>query len=107
MDTGLIIGWIVMALAIGFWGDTRRIGFGGAFVLSLLLSPLIGAIIVASSKSKEDMRREFEQDQRQRESAAAGQSKDVATQLADLKKLLDDGTLTASEYEAAKAKVLS
>jgi tetrahydromethanopterin S-methyltransferase subunit C len=42
--------WIVLALVVGFLGKERTTGFWGAFILSLILSPLIGVIIVALSK---------------------------------------------------------
>ena len=46
----MIIGFIVFALLVGWFGSTREIGFGWAFALSLFLSPLIGFIIVCFSK---------------------------------------------------------
>lgn len=46
---GLILGWVVVAIIIGFLGSDRKIGFVGSFFLSLLLSPIIGAIFVATS----------------------------------------------------------
>ncbi len=44
--------WIVFSILIGLVGKQRKIGFGGAFFLSLLLSPLIGLIITLISKEK-------------------------------------------------------
>lgn len=105
--------WLLVAAGIGVWGDTRRCGFWGGFLGSFFLSPLVGVIIVATSKSKEDMRREFEEDQRRKkemtqlQNLATAQGKDVPTQLAELQKMLNDGVLTQAEYDAAKAKVLS
>ncbi len=46
--------WIVSSLAVGFAGGERKIGFFGAFILSLLISPLLGGIIVLASKLKSD-----------------------------------------------------
>lgn len=40
-------GWLILAILIGFWAHTKgRFGFGW-FVISFMLSPLIGGIIVA------------------------------------------------------------
>ncbi len=50
----MVIAWIILSFAVGFMGTNRNIGFGGAFFLSLLLSPLIGIIFVLISKDKRD-----------------------------------------------------
>ena len=45
--------WIVFAILVGLIGQDRKIGFGMAFFLSLILSPLIGLVIVlVSDKDK-------------------------------------------------------
>ena len=49
---GIFIGWIIFSFIIGFIGKERKVGFAGAFFLSLLLSPLIGLIITLVSKDK-------------------------------------------------------
>jgi len=41
--------WIIFALIVASVGEKRKIGFAMALLLSLLLSPLIGFIIVLSS----------------------------------------------------------
>ena len=43
---------ISLALAVGYWGSTRKIGFGWAFFLSLI-NLFIGIIAVACSKKIE------------------------------------------------------
>ena len=48
----MIIGFLIFALLVGWFGSNRKIGFGWAFALSLFLSPLIGFIIVCFSKKK-------------------------------------------------------
>jgi hypothetical protein len=50
---GIFFGWIILSFVVGFVGSDREIGFWGAFLLSLLLSPLIGLIIVLVSRDKE------------------------------------------------------
>lgn len=52
MEALLFFLWFVLAIAIGAWGSSKTAGFWGAFFASLILSPLIGAIIVASSKKR-------------------------------------------------------
>ena len=44
---------ISLALLVGKWGSTRKIGFGWAFGLSLF-NIIIGVIAVACSKKKEN-----------------------------------------------------
>ena len=51
---GIFFGWIIFSFVVGFIGSERKIGFWGAFFLSILLSPLIGLIIALVSKNKED-----------------------------------------------------
>lgn len=41
----LILGWIIFSLVVGWVWKQRGLGFGPGFVLSLLLSPLIGFIV--------------------------------------------------------------
>jgi tetratricopeptide (TPR) repeat protein len=53
----LLIGWFVASLLVGTLGSSRKIGFGGTFLISLLLSPLLGAIFaLASDKIVRDPR---------------------------------------------------
>jgi len=43
--------WILFSVLIGLLGQNRKIGFLGAFLFSLLLSPIIGLIITLFSDS--------------------------------------------------------
>ncbi|MBQ2796821.1 MAG: hypothetical protein IJF01_03700 [Tidjanibacter sp.] len=53
MDEGVWIIIVIAALLVGWLGSTRKIGFGWAFALSFLTSPLIALIITLCSKKKE------------------------------------------------------
>ena len=44
---------ILLSVGIGKLGSKRKIGFGWAFVLSLVLGVLIGLIVVLCSKKKD------------------------------------------------------
>lgn len=46
----MIIGFLILSFLVGWFGSTRKIGFGWAFALALFLSPIIGFIIVCFSK---------------------------------------------------------
>lgn len=47
-----VLGWLIACMALGGLGSNREIGKAKAFFISLLLSPLIGAIFVATSPTK-------------------------------------------------------
>lgn len=46
---GLLSGGLFLDVLVGLLGSRRNIGFGWAFILSLLFSPLVGLIIVLIS----------------------------------------------------------
>lgn len=106
--------WIVFALFIGFLGGGRKIGFAGAFFLSLLLSPIIGLIITLCSKDKEDEKYKEEMlqtQQRQQESLSnlqqAATVNSVTGELERLVKLKDSGMLSDEEFQHMKSKVIN
>lgn len=112
MAGGIII-WIILAFVIGLLGNNRRIGFAGAFFLSLLLSPLIGLIITLCSKDKEDeaykaqvletQKQQQETLKKVQDTVAVGT---VTNELERLKKLKDDGVLSDDEFNTLKKKAL-
>ncbi|WKK83931.1 hypothetical protein QYS48_16965 [Marivirga arenosa] len=44
-----IVGWFGASLLVGLLGKDRKIGFAVSFIVSLLLSPLIGLIVTSFS----------------------------------------------------------
>lgn len=98
--------WLILSLLVGFIGASRRIGFFGAFLLSLILSPLIGGIITLASTSKavETMASEAQKQTAALQSMQGGKS--VADQLKDLAALKDSGAISEDEYQVAKSKIL-
>ena len=52
MEITIVIFWIIFCFVVGTVGKKRKIGFAGAFFLSLFLSPLIGLIIAYNSDKK-------------------------------------------------------
>ncbi len=115
---GIFLGWIIFSFVIGFIGSGRKIGFAGAFFLSLLLSPLIGLIITLVSKDKdaEQYQKQVLETQQQQakalksiqgqQSITTGQ-KSVTEQLESLQKMKETGHLTDEEYQKAKNKVIA
>ena len=54
----IFIFWILASILVGFIGSGRKIGYWGTFLLSLLLSPIIGLIFALASKRLADIERE-------------------------------------------------
>ncbi len=55
MEIAALFFWVAMSVVIGIAGQSRTIGFLGAFFSSLLLSPICGLILTGFSKNKKDM----------------------------------------------------
>jgi hypothetical protein len=109
------VAWIWMVIAI--FGDVFRrhdaSGFKKAiWCVFIILVPFLGALVyvIANGDGMAERQRERVQ---QSESQFAGYVQSVASnggsasELTKAKTLLDDGTITQSEFEALKAKVLA
>lgn len=58
MEAGVIaviIVWIIVASLVGAVGANRQIGFWGAFLVSLFITPIIGIIVTYATVSDEEM----------------------------------------------------
>ena len=49
MEIVIIISWVIASVIVAAFAEDREIGFVGALLICLFLSPLIGAIFVATS----------------------------------------------------------
>lgn len=111
---GIFIGWIVFSIIVGALGSGRKIGFAGAFFLSLLLSPVIGLIITLFSKDKEDekYKQEVLSTQKQQQETLSdiqdnAKTTSISDELNKLKKMKDNGLLNDEEFQKAKEKLLT
>lgn len=115
---GIFFGWIIFSFVVGFIGSGRKIGFWGAFFLSLLLSPLIGLIIALVSKDKEDeaykekiLHAQKSQQETLNNLSQSKQSefstKSVADELEKLKKLREENLITEDEFVKLRNKVIN
>lgn len=133
----IIFIWLLLAVGVGLLANSRGRSGIGFFLLSAILSPLLGLIVVLvmsnkiEDERKERLRREEEEKkeqlrreehERQVESikaiasrsdavassnAAGPAARSVADELAKLAELRDKGVLTDSEFLAQKAALLS
>lgn len=92
----VIILWIIFSFIIGSIGSNRECGFFYSFMASLLFSPLIGAIYVALSERKSDIK--------MKEDIA---STNKIMKLKELSELKDKGVLSNEEYEKLKMEIMS
>lgn len=102
--------WIIFSVIVGFIGSPRKVGFGGALLWSLLLSPLVGLLITLSSKRLEDVEREMQTAQEAKKQTAALEAMragSLADQLQRLAEMRDAGAITEEDYSAAKKKLLA
>lgn len=100
----IFVSWIFLSFIIGFIGDSRKIGFTGAFFVCILLSPLLGIIVVLSSKRKSD-------EEWQKEILKNSTSKESVTSVADeIEKLIhlkENGSISEEEFDNLKRKLIN
>ena len=111
---GIFLGWIIFSIIVGALGSGRKIGFAGAFFLSLILSPVIGLIITLFSKDKEDekYKEEVLSTQKQQQETLSeikenSKTISISEELTKLKELKDKGLLSDDEFQKAKDKLLA
>ena len=97
-----IAGWILPSALLGLLGDSRIIGFWKSIIISLLLSPLLGLVIVLSSKTRQTDKLEKElldylKDQK---------SNRLSEELGKINALYAKGIITKEEFEIAKKTTL-
>jgi hypothetical protein len=112
----ILIAWIIGSFVAGLIGTDKRIGFFGAFFLSLIISPLIGIVVAAMSKSDADVEREkklLQSNKKQEqvlqkmaEQSVKDSNISVSNEILKLKELQNQGILTEEEFEAQKKKLL-
>jgi phosphate/sulfate permease len=111
----MLIAWIIGSVIVGFIGSDRSIGFWGAFILSLLLSPLIGLLITLFSETNSSKVYKKKQMKIQQDilKVAKGESiddklkKTKEERLVELVDLKSKGLITDQEYEESRKKILS
>ena len=123
----IVFVWLLLAGGVGFLADSRgRSGFG-FFLLSTVLSPVLGLIVVLvmSNKIEDEKKEQHRREEHERQvesiraiatrsdgsasSFASGSSptRSVADELVKLAELRDKGILSDSEFQAQKAALLA
>jgi phosphate/sulfate permease len=111
----MLIAWIIGSVIVGFIGSDRSIGFWGAFILSLLLSPLIGLLITLFSETNSSKVYKKKQMKIQQDilKVAKGESiddklkKTKEERLVELDDLNSKGLITDQEHKELRKKILS
>jgi hypothetical protein len=103
----LLFVWIIFCLIVGAIGDSRTVGFWGAFLWSFLLSPLIGLIITLSSKSKTQAA--IEVGLLNQLSAPKKQSleDELTIRLQKIQDMKDKKLITEEEYKSLRNQILA
>jgi phosphate/sulfate permease len=114
-----VFSWIVFSVVVGFVGRDRELGFWKSFLLSIILSPIIGFIFAVLSKNIEDEDYKFklmqvlkEQQKLLAQISQASQlrtsgSINIATELEKLDKMNKDGRITDEEFQKLKYKIIN
>lgn len=125
----VIIGWVLLSIGVAALAQSRGRSAGGFFLLSLLMSPLLGLIVVLvlqdlKKKAEQDRQAEHDHERRLEEIKAiaaprtstqtpvASQARQsvrgsVADELGKLADLRDRGVLTPEEFQEQKATLLA
>lgn len=97
----IIISWIILSFVVGAVAANRTTGFLGGFLISLLLSPLIGIIVTLASKRKDTIA--FEKALLEKNEYK--NNVNYIDELFKLKSLLDSGAITNELFESEKLRL--
>jgi phosphate/sulfate permease len=111
----MLIAWIIGSVIVGFIGSDRSIGFWGAFILSLLLSPLIGLLITLFSETNSSKVYKKKQMKIQQDILKVSKGKSIDDKLKKTKEerlielvdLKSKDLITDQEYKESRKKILS
>ena len=103
--------WIALSVLVGMMGTNKSLGFVGCFLISIVLSPLIGFIVAIASSDKvaETVVQPTPQPVQQKEPVPVKMEvvKTTEERLADLQNLKDKGWIKDDEFEKQRERILS
>ena len=97
--------WLLGAIIAAIIADKKQIGSGWAFFISLIFSPVVGIIVALASSKKVPFANQF-MAQQTFVNNSSPKNRTVADEILQYKSLLDQGIITAEEYEAKKKQLL-
>lgn len=102
------IAWVALSMVVGLIGSDKSIGFWGAFLISIILSPLIGLIVVVLSNSKQDVPPTVINNNIPIPPKPSNDEPalDLPDRIKKFKDLLDAGAITQEEYDIQKKRLL-
>ena len=109
---GIFLGWIVLSFVVAFMADGRKIGIFWALVASIFLSPLIGLIVVLSSKRNSDIEYEqqmynMQKSQKEILEKTTIEPTGVVSELEKLMKMKNEGVINEEEFLKLKDKLMN
>lgn len=101
--------WLILSFIIGAVGSNKKIGFWGAFFISLFFSPFIGLLFTLVSKTRKAL--VYEESLLQLEEQILLTVKQLNTNnasvnLKKVKDLMDSGVISSEDYEKMKEKII-
>lgn len=107
---GIFFSWIIFSFVAGAVGSGRKIGFWGAFLLSIILSPLIGLIIAFASSRKEPdevkIVNNYTPPSTPYQVPKMPDNSDVISKLNQANDLKEKRAITQEEFERIKSRIL-
>ena len=91
----MILGWIILSILVGVYASNKGKSFFGNFLISLILSPVVGFVIVFVSKDKTLT-----------EKKNLKETESVSDELLKLNNLKEKGIITDEEFNEQKKKLL-
>lgn len=114
MEIMVIFLWILFSFVVAVIGSGKQIGGFASFLISLLLSPIIGFIAVIFSNSKIDIeiekiakeKKHNDQMKELKKISKQNSTPSMADELIKIKELYEGGTLNEEEYSRAKESII-
>lgn len=100
----VVLFYLCVCLFVGWMASGTTLGFGNAFLLSVILTPITGFIVMLFYPSKRH--RDAQTRSLERIAMNMGTNISSADELRKLKDLFDNGALTEDEYNKAKTKII-
>lgn len=108
----IVFFWLVGALIIGVIASDRTLGFWGAFLISLIFSPLIGLLFTLLSKTNTEVNyrksilRTQKSQQESLEKLASTQKISIADEIEKLERLKESKTISEEDFTKLKNELI-